>query len=268
MIDILIPTYNRPDALAVTLTALAMQSDLDWTLTIADQSDSPAMDVPVVAGALRLIELRRRPLSVLRNLPRRGLAHQRQVLLDRARAPLALFLDDDLTLEPWVVGQLRDAMGQARCGFIGSPCIGLSYANDVRPHQQTIDWWDGPVVPERVEREGPGWDRYKLHNAANPLHVQRRLGLTPERSRLYKVAWVGGCVLYDVAKLRDAGGFSFWTDLPDVHAGEDVLAQLRVMARHGGAGVLPSGVYHQELPTTVPVRDIDAPRALAIHATT
>ena len=265
MIDILIPTYNRPDALAVTLTALAMQSDLDWSLTIADQSDEAVADAPIVAAALRLVVLRGCAVTVVRNLPRRGLAQQRQFLLDHATAPLALFLDDDLTLEPWVVGQLRAAIGQAGCGFVGSPCIGLSYADDERPHQQAVEWWDGPVTPERIEREGPGWDRYKLHNAANPLHVGRAFGLTPGRSRLYKVAWIGGCVLYNVAKLRDCGGFSFWRELPEAHAGEDVLAQLRVMARFGGAGVLPSGVYHQELPTTVPVRDVDAPRALVIH---
>ena len=265
MIDILIPTYNRPDALAVTLTALAMQTDLDWSLTIADQSDTPVMNAPVIAAALRLVAMRGCSVEVVRNLPRRGLAHQRHVLLDGVTAPLALFLDDDLTLEPWVVGQLRAAIGGAQCGFVGSPCIGLSYVDDVRPHQQAIEWWDGPVAPELIDREGPGWDRYKLHNAANPLHVQRDLRLTPDHSRLYKVAWIGGCVLYDVAKLRDCGGFDFWDALPEVHAGEDVLAQLRVMARYGAAGVLPSGVYHQELPTTVPVRDVDAPRALRIH---
>jgi hypothetical protein len=44
--------------------------------------------------------------------------------------------------------------------------------------------------------------------------------------------------------------------------GEDVLAQLRVMARFGGCAVLPSGVHHLELPTTIPDREVDAPRVL------
>lgn len=266
MIDILIPTYNRTAALAVTLTALAMQADRAWRLVIADQSDAPVEDEGVVAAALRLLRFKGNTVAVHRNLPRRGLAQQRQFLLEQARAPLALYLDDDLVLEPWVVGQLRAALGQARCGFVGSPCIGLSFAQDVRPHQQAIEWWDGPVVPERIEREGPGWDRYRLHNAANPLHVQQAHGLTPATSRLYKIAWVGGCVLYDVDKLRACGGFGFWQDCPPEHSGEDVLAQLRVMARFGGAGVLPSGVYHQELETTVPNRAFDAPRSMTIHA--
>jgi len=66
--------------------------------------------------------------------------------------------------------------------------------------------------------------------------------------------------MYQTAKLRQAGGFTFWRDLPREHCGEDVLAQLRVMERYGGCGLIPSGVYHQELPTTVPDRQVDAPR--------
>jgi hypothetical protein len=76
-------------------------------------------------------------------------------------------------------------------------------------------------------------------------------------------AWIGGCVLYDSARLRAAGGFGFWRELPPEHCGEDVLAQLRVMARFGGCGLIPSGACHQELPTTVPWRRHDAPRLLA-----
>ena len=30
------------------------------------------------------------------------------------------------------------------------------------------------------------------------------------------------------------------------------------MARFGGAGILPSGAYHLESPTTVPDRDVEA----------
>jgi hypothetical protein len=68
-----------------------------------------------------------------------------------------------------------------------------------------------------------------------------------------------------VAKLRDVGGFSFWRELPEQHCGEDVLAQLRVLERYGGCGVLPSGAYHQQLPTTVEDRSCDAPRVLGMR---
>jgi hypothetical protein len=77
---------------------------------------------------------------------------------------------------------------------------------------------------------------------------------------------VGGCVLYDRAALEAVGGFGFWRELPPESAGEDVLVQLRVMARFGGCAIFPSGAYHQELPTTVPDRRVDAPHALPLGA--
>jgi hypothetical protein len=149
------------------------------------------------------------------------------------------------------------------CGFVGSAVLGMSYREDVRPHQQAIEFWDGSVEPETVRPDDPRWARHHLHSAANLWHVQQRLGLTRDTQRLYRVAWIGGCVMYDVAKLRESGGFGFWHELPEAHCGEDVLAQLRVMARHGGCGLIPSGAYHQELPTTVPERECDAPKVLA-----
>lgn len=60
------------------------------------------------------------------------------------------------------------------------------------------------------------------------------------------------------AKLVDCGGFDFWRSVAENHQGEDVAAQLAVLARHGGAGVLPSGAFHLESPTTVTDRDVEA----------
>ena len=36
------------------------------------------------------------------------------------------------------------------------------------------------------------------------------------------------------------------------------------MAEFGGCGVLPTGAYHQQLPTTVPDRTHDAPYLLPV----
>jgi GT2 family glycosyltransferase len=179
-----------------------------------------------------------------------------------------LFLDDDVIVEPDLVARLLQALREERCGFVGSAVIGLSHAHDVRPHQQAIELWEGRVQPECILPGGPEWQRHHLHSAANLWHVQRRLGLTAATQRKYKVAWVGACVLYDREKLVDCGGFDFWRELPDAHCGEDVLAQLRVMERHGGCGLIPSGAYHQELPTTVTDRRVDAPHHLCARRAT
>jgi hypothetical protein len=214
---------------------------------------------------VRILEVRGHLVERHVHLPRRGLAEHRQSLLDRATAPYVLFVDDDVVLEPDLVARLVAAIARERCGFVGSALLGWSFVDDVRPDEQSIELWSGTVTPERVVPGSPAWERHRLHNAANLLHVARRLAPPRWPPRLYKVAWVGGCVLYDTGILRGAGGFEFWRDLPEGHVGEDVLAQLRVMARAGGAGLIPSGAWHLELPTTVPDRRIDAPFALPIE---
>ena len=262
-LDVLIPTFNRPAALAVTLTALTAQTLPSFRVVVSDQTeDEDTTSAAEVQTPVRLLRAQGRPVELHRHLPRRGLAEHRDFLLAQARAPYALFLDDDVLTEPDLLARLLRVLSEQRCGFVGAPLIGLSHLDDVRPHQQAIELWDGPVQPETIHPGDPAWARHHLHSAANAWHVQQRLGASDAEPVVYKVAWVGGCVLYDVAELRAAGGFSFWTELPEQHCGEDVLAQLRVMERSGGCGVLPSGAYHQQLATTVEDRTCDAPHLL------
>lgn len=262
-VDVLVPTYRRSTALAVTLTSLCSQTLRPFRVVVSDQSDGgAAIRGAEIAAIVRVLENHGCEVQLLENLPRRGIAQQRQFLLEQARAEHALFLDDDVILEPWVIALLVDVLGREQCGFVGSSVIGLSFIDDHRPEQQHVELWKGRVHPEVVLPGSPEWQRVKLHSAANLYHVQRRLGAVPERPLRYKVAWASACVLYDTAKLRDVGGFSFWRRLPVEHCGEDVLAQLELLRRYGGCGVMPSGAYHQELPTTIPHREVGAERVL------
>lgn len=263
-VDVLIPTCDRPAALAVTLTALIAQTFDDYDVTISDQGElRSACESGEVTAAIRVLQLHGHRVSLRQHLPRMGMAEQRNFLLEQAAAPRALFLDDDLILEAGVLERMMLTLEEQHCGFVGMAPIGLSYRDDVRPQEQQFEAWAEGVQPEYVRPGAPEWQRHRLHNAANPLHVQQSLGLRGEDRLVYRVAWVGGCVLYDTDKLRAAGGFGFWKALPPQHCGEDVLAQLLVARRFGGCGVLPSGVYHLELPTTVPDRRTNAPEVLA-----
>lgn len=262
-LDILIPTYNRAAALAVTLTSLTSQTFRDFNLIISDQSTlydvETALEVLAVARVLRW---HGHTVTFHKHLPRRGMAEQRQFLLDQATAPYVLFSDDDLIYEPDAVERMLKALREHGCGFAGMAVAGLSYLDDVRPHQQAIEFWEGRVEPEDLNPGMPEWNRVKVNSAANIIHVAQNYGITPETQRVYKTSWMGGCCMFDTAKLRDCGGYDFWKDLPAEHAGEDVEAQNRVMRRYGGCGVIPTGVYHMELETTIANRDVDAPYAL------
>jgi hypothetical protein len=126
------------------------------------------------------------------------------------------------------------------------------------------------VRPERIAKDGPAWARWTLGNAANGVHLAESLGLdggaVPPSDRwvAYKIAWAAGSVLFDRRALLEAGGFDFWNTIPEAAHGEDVLVQLRVMARRGGAGILPSGAYHQQSLTTMPSRGPSAFDALPL----
>lgn len=262
VVDVLIPTCERPTALAVTLAALAASGEPPMRIVISDQSESaPAAELPEVAAVLRYLRARGIGVDTHRHLPRRGMAEQRAFLLAQVRAPFCLYLDDDVIVEPGLLARLHAVILAQGCGFVGSAVHGLSHLGQVRPGQEHIEFWEGRVAPETVRPGMPAWARHHLHSAANLFHLQSRQE-NGDGVRLYRVAWIGGCVLFNSARLRDCGGFDFWPWLPPGHCGEDVLAQLRVMERYGGCGILPSGAYHMELPTTVTTRDVDAPYAL------
>ena len=258
-VDILIPAYGRPQALALNLVSLMAQTFPGFNVVISDQTEEYGLESrPEVTASIRILRARGHFVDVYRHLPRRGMAEQRQFLLEHSTAPRVVFLDDDLILEPDVIGRMNAALEEEKCGFVGCAVIGLSFINDVRPHEQAIEFWEGPVMPELILPEMEAWQRHKLHNAANIYHLQKKLGLTGSRQKKYRVAWVGGCVMYDAEKLKNAGGFSFWSEIPHSHCGEDVLAQINVMSLYGGCGIIPSGAYHQELPTTLPDRSVKA----------
>jgi len=248
-VDVLLPTFNRLQSLIMTLSGVAAQTLADLHVIVADQSREPAEDSQVVQTLLRVIEVRGGSVEWHRRGPSQGIAEQREFLLQRATADWVLYLDDDVFMEPWVIQQLLAVLRAERCGFVGAFPAGLSHRHDVRPHQQLIEFWEGPVRPEAVNPGSPEWERWQLHRAANLYHVSQ--ALPSGEVRRYKVAWVASCVLYDRAKLLEVGGFSFWTRLPRFHSGEEVLVQNLLMRRWGGCGIMPSGTYYAQVPSTV-----------------
>jgi glycosyltransferase involved in cell wall biosynthesis len=264
-IDVLVPTKDRQAELAVTLAGLAAQDFPDFRVVISDQSDGvPSYESAPVRALTAQLDRRGHSVSPHRHLPRRGLAEQRQFLLDKATGRYVLFLDDDVWLEPGTMTVLHSAITALRCGFVGCAMQGLSFMDDVRPEEWiTYQEWDGVVSPEKVRPDSPEFERWRLHNAANLVHLAAAMDIPAGAWRAYRVAWIAGCVLFDREKLVACGGFDFWTDLPAEHAGEDVAAQWRVMERFGGAGVLPSGAIHLESPTTVPDRRVQATDVVA-----
>jgi len=260
LVDVLIPTYRRKTGLAVVLTSLLGQTFTNFDIIISDQTEDElsyreSIEIQTLVQALRWHS---HHVTLYRHLPRRGLAEQREFLLEQSRAPYVHYLDDDVLLDPSVMQRMLDVLEQEKCGFVGCAATGLNYLHDVRPHQQHIELWTGPVKPEPFDAQTIPWQRHLVNNAANPLHLEQQL-VYPGQVVRYKVAWVGGAnVMFDRAKLLSVGGFSWWQRLPPEHAGEEVVVQFLLLCKYGGCGILPSGTYHLGLPTTVEDRRCNA----------
>jgi len=252
-VDVLIPTCRRKTGLAMVLTSLLGQTFTDFNVIVSDQTEEDAMylesiEIQTVVRALRW---HGHTVQLHHHLPSRGLAEQRQFLLEQSRAPYVHYLDDDVLLEPHVMQRMLDVLQEEHCGFVGCAATGLQYLDDVRPQQQRIELWESLVTPEPFDVDTIPWERHLINNAANPLHLEQKL-VRAGRPVRYKIAWVGGAnVLYDRAKLLDVGGFSWWHRLPREHAGEEVVVQFLLIRKYGGCGILPSGTYHLGLPTEV-----------------
>lgn len=260
LMDVLIPTCGRQTGLAVVLASLYAQTFTDFDVTISGQTpdDTCYLDSIEIRTLVQALERRGHRVRRLRHLPRRGMAEQRQFLLEQATAPYVHYLDDDVLLDVQVLQRMLGVLRSEGCGFVGCPATGLSYLADMRPDQQHIELWEGPVKPEPFAPGTVPWDRHLVNNAANPLHLEQRY-YRDGRAVRYKVAWVGGAnVLYDRQKLLSVGGFSFWRRLPPEHAGEEVLVQFLLIRYYGGCGILPSGTYHLGLPTTIENRRLNA----------
>lgn len=89
MLDILIPTCNRPAALAVTLTALLSQDFANFRIIVADQSDDDARSSRQIGAVSAVHRAAGRDVTITTNRPRRGLAHN---AVSRSNtAPLLMF---------------------------------------------------------------------------------------------------------------------------------------------------------------------------------
>jgi len=234
----------------MTLTGVAAQTIRDVRVIVADQSQEPVTDSQVVQTLGRVITARGGSVEWYYREPMHGIAEQRDFLLKQSTARAVLYLDDDVLMEPWVVERLLDTLDSEHCGFVGAFPAGLSHLDDVRPEQQIIEYWDRPVSPEAVDPGSAQWERWQLHRAANLYHLAQSVPCDA-LPRLYKVAWIASCVMYDREKLLEVGGFSFWPRLPRYHSGEEVLVQNLLMRRWGGCAILPSGTYYSQVSSTV-----------------
>ena len=261
-IDVLVPTKDRPTELATTLAGLAAQSGVRFRVVVSDQSEGPASyTTPAAQTLVRALRRRGTDVELCRHLPRRGMA-------DTGLPPLPGGGARGALPRRRRVARSRGAPSPARCApHVGVRVRRRRHAGALPPRRPTARGMRGPSrsgpagwEPETIEEGRPrlglgGRGQRRQRGAPGGVCSDSTSAPSPRPGTLYAVTrshGAAGCVLFDRSALLDAGGFDFWQAVPADAHGEDVLAQLRVMARHGGAGILPSGAYHQQAPINHP----------------
>ena len=122
-------------------------------------------------------------------------------------------------MSPWVLKTLLQTLELEGCAFVGAFPRAFPTQDDVRPGQQRIDYWSGPVSPEAVDPGSGEWERWHLHRAANLHHVCQ--SIPPETGAPLQGSV--DCIVRTVrpAKAPRCRRLPFWDRLPQYHSGEE-----------------------------------------------
>lgn len=152
-VDVVVPTYNRPERLRRCLEALARQSFRDLHVIVVDDGSSPP-----VAPALAEEPISNLSISVVRPERNSGVAEARNLGVMAGSAPLVGFIDDDIIAHEDCIGTLVATLDKhpAPAAVMGS----ARAPDDWRPtpwnlwEQRTLD-----SIYQRLRRGelSPGW---------------------------------------------------------------------------------------------------------------
>src|SRR5207245_9024322 len=104
----LLSTHGRKAGLAGGLTSLFGPRFRDFNIIVSDQTKEgephlESIEIQTLAQALRW---QGHEVTLHRHLPGRGLAEQRQFLLEQSSAPYVHYLDDDVLLDPSALARM------------------------------------------------------------------------------------------------------------------------------------------------------------------
>lgn len=160
-IDIVIPTFNRPAALASCLEALCVQSYRNFTVTVVDDASPENSETSIRERFDRRINL-----QWIRLPQNSGPAFARNAGAAAGGAPLLCFVDDDVVAGPGLLAAHRTALGD-----------GERQAVSIGPLRAPADWkptpwnrWEARTLEREYRRmlQGvyePTWRQFFTGNA-------------------------------------------------------------------------------------------------------
>lgn len=115
--DAVVATRNRQDALRLSLPMLMAQNRPPAQIVVVDASDDPAPIRSIVEAAAAASTI---PVSFVESAP--GSSLQRNVGLERVKAPIVLFPDDDSLILPGAMAAVMRIYERDVEGIVGGVC--------------------------------------------------------------------------------------------------------------------------------------------------
>jgi len=231
-IDVIIPTFNRPDSLRRCLEALSRQTFTDFRVTVIDDH-SPTPAEGGIAESLRsLMDVR-----FLRLDENSGPAKARNAGLRMADARYIAFIDDDVVAAPELLERHMAAANADPMAVITGP---MAAPEDWRPTPWN-EWEWLKLEQQYAEMEAgvfePTWRQFYTGNAFVPLDALRAAGLFDERftraediELAYRLAQVGctfACFPDAIGWHHAERSLESWMAIPDAYGMFEVaIAQL------------------------------------------
>ena len=159
LVDVVIPTYNRPDRLLRTLESLQRQPFRRFAVFVVDDGSTPAVEPSIPSALWEGLELR-----VIR-IENGGPARARNVGLAAGSAPFIAFIDDDVVAAPgWFEAHLGAIGGAPNTASIGP----LLAPADWRPTPWNA--WEAETLRREYARMelgvyAPTWRQFFTGNA-------------------------------------------------------------------------------------------------------
>lgn len=215
MIDVLIPTKDRPHVLALCLQSILYQEGMDLRIVIRDASAVSVMEQRHVRGILELLRERYEVVYLRAMQNHGGVVRARHDMTKHIRSELAIWVDDDVLLAENALAKLTRVYVESKAAFAVPIMLDVDNA---RQHKD----YSRDALP------------YDAWSALGHSRLYRRVTAAP--SSVY--TWRGHtmCMMSHGELWRDVVKFDYWTEISQ---GEDILASVLLCDECGPGIIVP-----------------------------
>lgn len=180
VIDVVIPTHNRPERLRLCLEAMAQQTLRHFRVIVVDDASDEPVEAALPASLRQQLDL-----TVVRLERNSGPAHARNVGVATGSAAHIAFIDDDVVADPELLERLIGAMDRLRTPSVPVAVIGTQLAPaDWRPRPWTL--WEAQKLAGLYDdilarRYNPTWRQFFTGNTLVRREHFERAGGFDER---------------------------------------------------------------------------------------